>query len=78
MAQKVVNDDTIYNDVRRRLAGDPEVKGAAFEVDVKDGVVTVKGVVEKEKNKERAEHIIRRAKGVKSVVNQIQVKPAGL
>jgi len=76
-AQKAVSDDTIYNDVIRRLAGDPDVKGASFQVDVKDGVVTVKGVVEKAKFKEKAEHIIRRTKGVKSVNNQIEVKLVG-
>ena len=76
-AQKAVSDDTIYNDVIRRLAGDPDVKGASFQVDVKDGVVTVKGTVEKTKFKEKAEKIIRHTKGVKSVNNQIEVKLVG-
>jgi len=77
-AQKVVSDDTIYDEVRRKLARDPDVKGAAFEVDVKAGAVTVKGTVTKEKFKEKAERLIRRTKGVKSVNNQIEVKPVGI
>jgi len=68
-------DDVIYDQVRRRLANDPDVKGGAFDVDVKDGVVTIKGVVEKEKFKEKAERLTKKVKGVKSVVNQVQVKP---
>lgn len=33
-AQKTVSDDEIFDNVRRRLAADPEVKGARFEVTV--------------------------------------------
>lgn len=68
-------DDAIYDKVIRRLANDPDVKGGAFEVDVKDGVVTIKGVVEKEKFKEKAEKLAKKIKGVKGVVNQLVVKP---
>lgn len=75
VAQQKVSDDTIYDQVRRKLANDPDVKGAALEVEVKDGVVTLKGVLEKEKYKEKAEHIAARVKGVKKVINQIEVKP---
>ncbi len=70
-------DDLIYDQVRRKLANDPDVKGGAFDVDVKDGVVTIKGVVEKEKYKEKAEKLAHKVKGVKSVVNQLVVKPRG-
>jgi osmotically-inducible protein OsmY len=77
-AQKTLTDDQIYDNVRRRLANDPDVKGGTFQVDVKDGVVTVKGVVERQKQKDRAESIIKKTKGVTGVNNQIQIKPAGL
>ncbi len=69
------SDGQIYDQVIRRLANDPDVKGGAFEVDVKEGVVTIKGVVEKEKFKEKAEKLAKKVKGVKGVVNQLVVKP---
>lgn len=70
-----VTDDTIYDAVRRKLANDPDVKGGTFEVDVKEGVVTIKGVVEKEQWKQKAERLTKKVKGVKGVENKIVVKP---
>ncbi len=75
--QKQVSDDEIYDQVRRRLANDPDVKGGAFEVEVHEGVVTVKGVVEREKARAKAERLVKRVHGVKGVVNQITVKAKG-
>jgi osmotically-inducible protein OsmY len=75
---QAVSDDKIYDEVRRRLANDPDVKGGAFEVDVKNGVVTVKGVVTKPKFKEKAERLVKKVKGVTSVVNRIEVKAEGI
>jgi len=66
-------DDTIYDQVRLRLASDPDVKGGAFQVDVKDGVVTLRGKVEKEKYRQKAEKIAKKVKGVKSIVNQLTI-----
>jgi len=68
------SDDRIYDEVRRKLANDPDVKGGAFEVDVKDGVVTVKGAVDKQKFVEKAAKLAKKVKGVKSVVNHVTVK----
>ncbi len=70
---KPVSDDLIYDLVRQKLAGDQTVKGGALTVDVKAGVVTISGNVQYEKQKEKAERIAHKVKGVKSVVNQIQV-----
>mgnify|MGYP000923716677 CR=1 FL=1 len=75
LALAQTSDDQIYDQVIRRLANDPDVKGGAFEVDVKEGIVTIKGVVEKEKFKEKAEKLAKKVKGVKGVVNQLVVKP---
>ena len=72
-----VSDDTIYDAVRRKLANDPDVKGGAFEVDVKAGIVTIKGVVEKEQWKRKAESLAKKVKGVKGVDNKLEVKPRG-
>lgn len=76
LAQKApVNDDTIYDQVRLKLASDPDVRGGGFDVQVKDGVVTIKGRVDKESFKQRAEKLAKKVKGVKSVVNQLLVEP---
>lgn len=72
-AGKPVSDDTIYDYVKRRLANDPVVKGGALDIDVKQGVVTLKGAVEYEKQKTKAEKLAKKVNGVKQVVNQIQV-----
>ena len=72
-ADKPISDDYIYDLVRQKLAGDQTVKGGALTVDVKAGVVTLSGNVQYEKQKERAEHLAHKIKGVKSVVNQIKV-----
>ncbi len=52
LAQKATGpDDRISDQVRMRLAVDPDVKGGAFDVSVKDGVVVIKGRVDTEKGK---------------------------
>ena len=71
---KDTSDDAIYDNVRRKLASDPDVKGGALQVDVKGGVVTLSGAVELPKQRDKAEKIARKVKGVKSVVNKIEVK----
>ena len=75
MAQKAaVTDDTITDQVRLKLTSDPDVKGGALEVNVKEGIVTISGPVELPKQREKAEKITRKVKGVKTVVNKIEVK----
>lgn len=74
LGQKQVSDDVIYDQVRRKLANDPDVKGGTFDVKVESGVVTVRGVVEKEKFKAKAERLVKKVHGVRQVVNQIQIK----
>jgi len=72
--QKQVSDDSIYDLVRRKLASDPVVKGGALQVDVQQGVVTLRGSVELAKQKTRAEKIAKKVDGVKKVVNQLEVR----
>ncbi|SRR5579883_1815847 len=66
-------DDRIYDEVRRKLAADADVNGAAFEVTVKNGAVTLRGRVHTNKGKEKAEKIARKVKGVTSVDNQLKL-----
>jgi osmotically-inducible protein OsmY len=72
-ADKPVSDDLIYDLVRQKLAGDQVVKGGALTVDVKSGVVTLSGSVGSEKQKDKAERLAHKVRGVKSVVNQLKV-----
>lgn len=65
----------IYDQIKMRLANDPDVKGGNLGVEVKDGVVTLQGKVDKERAKLKAEKIVRKVKGVTQVVNQITVEP---
>jgi len=74
---KNLSDDFVYDQVRRKLANDPDVKGGALEVAVKDGVVTIKGVVEREGQRSRAEKLASKIRGVKKVINEIRLGPPG-
>jgi len=73
-ASKRVDDNALYDTVKRKLANDQVVKGGALDVDVKAGVVTIKGSVEFDEQKARAEKIVKKVGGVKGVVNQITVR----
>jgi osmotically-inducible protein OsmY len=72
-ADDKATDDRIFDQVRMRLAGDPDVKGGDLEVIVKDGAVTLKGKVSSEKGRHRAEALSKKVKGVKSVDNELTV-----
>jgi osmotically-inducible protein OsmY len=69
-----VTDDTISDAVRVKLAGDQLVGVLNFDVTVKQGVVTLAGSVEQKSLKARAEHVAKKVRGVKQVVNNIEIK----
>jgi osmotically-inducible protein OsmY len=69
-----ITDNAINDNVRLRLSSDAQVKGGALQVAVANGVVTLGGVLETEKLKERATKLTKKVKGVKQVVNNIVVK----
>ncbi|MES1260327.1 MAG: BON domain-containing protein [Acidobacteriota bacterium] len=73
-AGKPVTDDFVNDTVRQKLAADSLVKGGAIEVEVKDGVVTLKGKVQEAKQKDKAERIAKKVNGVKSVTNEIKIE----
>jgi len=68
-------DDRIVDQVRLKLAGDPDVKGGSLEVSSKDGAVVITGRVETEHGKSKATKLAKKVKGVKSVDNQLSVGP---
>lgn len=69
------SDNRLVDQVRMKLAVDPDVKGGALDVTVKDGVVTIKGRVDSDKGKARATRIAKKVKGVKDVDNELIVGP---
>jgi osmotically-inducible protein OsmY len=73
-ADKVISDDMIYDNVRIKLASDTVVKGGALNVDVKQGVVTLGGMVENNRQKDRATKLTKSVKGVKQVINNLNLK----
>src|SRR5437763_7956546 len=76
-AEKISNDDTIYDQVRMKLAQDRDEGGNNINVKVTQGVVELSGVVKKDMARSKAEKIAKHVKGVKSVVNQLKVSPSG-
>ena len=73
-AQKPSSDDELHDKVIARLDADREVKGGGIDVEVKDGVVTLRGKIREEKQKVKAERIARKVAGVKQVVNELQAE----
>lgn len=67
-------DDKIYNQVRMKLAESAEVNGGGIDVEVRDGAVTLKGKVMKDKQKSKATQVAHKVKGVRSVDNQLVVE----
>jgi osmotically-inducible protein OsmY len=76
-ADKPVTDDMIYDQVRIKLSGDAVAKGGSFNVEVKQGVVTLTGVASDERQKDRAGKLTKKVKGVTQVVNNLTVAKGG-
>lgn len=74
-AQGSPEDDRIYDQVRLRLTNSAEVKGAGLVVKVQAGVVTLQGKVRSDRARQKAESLAHKVKGVKKVVNELQISP---
>lgn len=61
--------------IKAQLAREDQATLQAVTVDVDDGVVKLKGKVSSAEKKAKAEEIARKVDGVKSVVNNLEVKP---
>jgi len=72
-SKSAASDDAISDNVRQRLASDADVRGAALNVTVKDGVVTIQGRVHTEKGRKKATEITKKVKGVVNVDNQLKL-----
>jgi hyperosmotically inducible periplasmic protein len=69
-----VDDATITASVKAKLVADKPANLTRVDVDTNNATVYLNGVVETAEQKARAEELARQAKGVKSVVNNLQVK----
>ena len=70
-----VSDATLTTKVHTALANDVGMRTMySINVDSDKGVVTLKGKVDSEATKQRAEEVAKRVNGVNSVKNELQVK----
>ena len=70
-----VDDSTITTQVKARLLEDPNVAGTSISVETLNGVVMLSGFAKNATEKATAESIARKVTGVKSVKNEIAVRP---
>jgi osmotically-inducible protein OsmY len=70
-------DAQIIRDVLHSMKEDLEVPDDRIRAKVADGLVTIEGTVTRDAQKAAAENCARRVKGVREVINKIEVEPAG-
>lgn len=73
-AGESVDDASITASVKGKLVADKPSNLTRVDVDTNNATVYLNGVVESAEQKARAEQLAWQAKGVKSVVNNLQVK----
>jgi len=74
-AAVAVDDAAITTKVKAAVLAEPGLKSLAIDVDTKDGVVTLAGSVQSPELKERAVTLAQRVDGVRSVQDQLVIKP---
>ncbi len=71
-----ISDGDIHQALERRLVNDDQVAVHSIDVLVKDGIVTLTGTTNTLFEKGRIQTVAEMVKGVRSVVNRIQVEPS--
>jgi len=74
LAADKANDDLIRDKVMLKVGSDPDAKVGDLNVEMKDGVATLTGVVETAAQKSKATKLAKKVKGVKQVVNNITLR----
>jgi len=69
-----IDDTTITTSVKTKLAAEKGITLTRVQVDTNRGVVQLTGVVDSAADRSKAEQVARSVGGVKSVVNNLQVK----
>ncbi|MDO8318705.1 BON domain-containing protein [Rhodoferax sp.] len=70
-----IDDTTITTQVKARLLENKDVAGTSISVETLNGVVMLSGFAKSATEKVTAESIARKVSGVKSVKNEITVRP---
>ncbi len=70
-----IDDATITSQVKSRMLENPNVAGTSISVETLNGTVMLSGFAKNNTEKSTAETIARDVNGVKSVKNQIVVRP---
>jgi osmotically-inducible protein OsmY len=70
-------DKCVQEDVIRELDWEPVLHSTEIGVGVRNGIVTLNGIVESHAAKRAAERAASRVRGVRAVSSQLEVKPAG-
>jgi osmotically-inducible protein OsmY len=71
-------DVQIHRDIAEELEWDPQLRGMALGIAVKEGVVTLSGTVDTYLQKLAAQHAVQRVAGVRAVADELDVKPPSL
>lgn len=70
-----VDDATITTQVKARMVDNKDVDAGAIKVETLNGTVLLSGFAKNEKERSTAESIARNVNGVKSVKNEIAIRP---
>lgn len=73
-ADPKLTDGAINDNVRIKLSADAEVKGGGLKVEVVQGVVTITGFADTQRQIDKATKIAKKVKGVKQVINKMSLK----
>lgn len=73
-AERAIDDSVITTKAKSALLADTTVKGTDINVETNRGVVSLSGMVDNDRQRDRAASIVRGIDGVKSVENKMSVK----
>src|SRR5215467_9057365 len=69
------SDETIAQNIEKKIAADPDTNHTNVTVEAKDGIVHLKGTADTESARTEVEKIANKEPGVASVDNQVSVEP---
>ena len=72
-----VNDATTSAAVKAALIGNDNIRARSIDVETRDDIVTLRGVVSSEQESELAEQLARNHRDVREVRNQLEVRSSG-